>query len=119
MIVQITGKVGHLFPRFASIRLLRGNRTQRHGRTPRRRKNLLRWDGSHFCQTRANMGHPRLKSWMPFESCTVPVVERNETNREGHISQTPAAHCTRKSPLPLLPSGPGGIGGSASRGTDV
>jgi len=35
------------------------------------------------------------------------------------ISQTPATHCTRKSPLPLLPSGPGGVGGSASRGTDA
>src|SRR5579872_5879385 len=34
-------------------------------------------------------------------------------------SQTPAAHCTRKSPLPLLPSGPGGVGGNASRGTDA
>ncbi len=34
-------------------------------------------------------------------------------------SQTPATHCTRKSPLPLLPSGPGGVGGSASRGTDA
>ncbi len=67
----------------------------------------------------ANMGHPRLKIWIPFESCAFPVGETNETNREGHISQTPAAHCTRKSPLPLLPSGPGGIGGSASRGTDV
>jgi hypothetical protein len=34
-------------------------------------------------------------------------------------SQTPATHCTRKSPLPLLPSGPGGVGGNASRGTDA
>ena len=28
-------------------------------------------------------------------------------------------HCTSKSPLPLLPSGPGGVGGNVSRGTDV
>ena len=35
------------------------------------------------------------------------------------ISQAPGAHCTRKSPLPLLPSGPGGVGGNASRGTDA
>jgi hypothetical protein len=34
-------------------------------------------------------------------------------------SQTPGTHCTRKSPLPLLPSGPGGVGGNASRGTDA
>src|SRR5205807_3027731 len=26
----------------------------------------------------------------------------------GGLSQAPATHCTRKSPLPLLPSGPGG-----------
>jgi len=41
------------------------------------------------------------------------------TDSEKRKSQTPATHCTRKSPLPLLPSGPGGIGGSASRGTDA
>ncbi len=35
------------------------------------------------------------------------------------VSQAPATHCTRKSPLPLLPSGPGGVGGNASRGTDA
>jgi len=35
------------------------------------------------------------------------------------FSQAPATHCTRKSPLPLLPSGPGGVGGKASRGTDA
>ena len=34
-------------------------------------------------------------------------------------SQTPEPHCTHKSPLPLLPSGPGGVGGNASRGTDA
>jgi hypothetical protein len=34
-------------------------------------------------------------------------------------SQAPEAHCTRKSPLPLLPSGPGGVGGNALRGTDA
>jgi len=34
-------------------------------------------------------------------------------------SQAPAVHCTRKSPLPLLPSGPGGVGGKTSRGTDA
>jgi len=37
----------------------------------------------------------------------------------GSLSQAPAIHCTRKSPLPLLPSGPGGVGGSTSRGTDA
>src|SRR6266581_2919021 len=31
-------------------------------------------------------------------------------------SQTPVPHCTRTIPLPLLPSGPGGIGGVSSRG---
>jgi len=36
-----------------------------------------------------------------------------------HKSQAPATHCTRKSPLPLLPSGPGGVGGNASRETDA
>ena len=35
------------------------------------------------------------------------------------LSQAPAPHCTRKSPLPLLPSGPGGFGGSTSRKTDA
>ena len=35
------------------------------------------------------------------------------------ISQAPGTHCTRKSPLPLLPSGPGGVGGNTSRGTDA
>jgi len=34
-------------------------------------------------------------------------------------SQTPATHCTRQSPLPLLPSGPGGVGGRTSRETDA
>jgi hypothetical protein len=29
------------------------------------------------------------------------------------------ARCTRKSPLPLLPSGPGGVGGNALRGADA
>jgi len=37
----------------------------------------------------------------------------------GKTSQAPGAHCTRKSPLPLLPSGPGGVGGSTSRETDA
>src|SRR5208282_3775346 len=41
------------------------------------------------------------------------------TRAEGEISQAPGAHCTRKSPLPLLPSGPGGVGGSTSRKTDA
>ena len=36
-----------------------------------------------------------------------------ESMKKGHRG----AHCTRTSPLPLLPSGPGGIGGIASRGT--
>src|SRR5580658_2501794 len=35
------------------------------------------------------------------------------------ISQAPGTHCTRKSPLPLLPSGPGGVGESTSRETDA
>jgi len=35
------------------------------------------------------------------------------------ISQAPGTHCTRKSPLPLLPSGPGGVGESTSRKTDA
>ncbi len=34
-------------------------------------------------------------------------------------SRTPKAHCARNGPLPLLPSGPGGIGGVSSRKTDV
>ena len=34
-------------------------------------------------------------------------------------SQAPETHCTRTSPLPLLPSGPGGVGGIASRGADA
>src|SRR5579864_3125641 len=34
-------------------------------------------------------------------------------------SQAPGTHCTRQSSLPLLPSGPGGVGESASRGTDT
>src|SRR5271165_5485438 len=37
----------------------------------------------------------------------------------GKNSQAPGTHCTRKSPLPLLPSGPGGVGGSTSRKTDA
>jgi hypothetical protein len=44
---------------------------------------------------------------------------RNQRERAGNKSQAPEAHCTRKSPLPLLPSGPGGVGGNASRGTDA
>jgi len=39
--------------------------------------------------------------------------------RSAEKSQAPAIHCTRKSPLPLLPSGPGGVGGKTSRGTDA
>ena len=35
------------------------------------------------------------------------------------LSQAPATHCTRKSPLPLLPSGPGGVGESTLRETDA
>src|SRR5436190_21399994 len=37
--------------------------------------------------------------------------------RRVEIIRHRGAHCTRTSPLPLLPSGPGGIGGIASRGT--
>src|SRR2546426_12495574 len=39
--------------------------------------------------------------------------------QDSQLSQAPAARCTRKSPLPLLPSGPGGVGGNALRGTDA
>ena len=43
-----------------------------------------------------------------------------ETEGDGKkTSQAPGTHCTRKSPLPLLPSGPGGFGGSTSRETDA
>src|ERR1019366_6137507 len=34
-------------------------------------------------------------------------------------SRTPEAHCAPNGPLPLLPSGPGGVGGVWSRKTDV
>ena len=45
---------------------------------------------------------------------------RKARNRKaGKISQAPGPHCTRKSPLPLLPSGPGGVGESTSRETDA
>src|SRR5579864_256794 len=47
----------------------------------------------------------------------VTGVSRHE--KAGFVSQAPETHCTRKSPLPLLPSGPGGVGGKTSRGTDA
>src|ERR1035438_7649603 len=44
---------------------------------------------------------------------------RNRSAAKRQISQAPGTHCTRKSPLPLLPSGPGGVGESTSRETDA
>src|SRR5258708_25565511 len=44
-----------------------------------------------------------------------PPASRNQQTK----SQAPALHCTRKSPLPLLPSGPGGVGGKTARRTDA
>src|SRR5579863_1407833 len=45
--------------------------------------------------------------------------KHHKTIAQNKISQAPGPHCTRKSPLPLLPSGPGGVGGSTSRKTDA
>jgi hypothetical protein len=53
------------------------------------------------------------KSFIPEDA------EKFDAENAEKKSQAPEAHCTRKSPLPLLPSGPGGVGGKASRGTDA
>jgi hypothetical protein len=52
------------------------------------------------------------------ESLTIQGQANSDANNT-RFSQAPAAHCTRKSPLPLLPSGPGGVGGKTSRGADA
>ena len=78
--------------------------------------------------------------WQPVDSVRVTTVDAREVvsceksrkervnlgNQKGgnyssveKNSQAPGTYCTRKSPLPLLPSGPGGVGGSTSRKTDA
>jgi hypothetical protein len=42
-------------------------------------------------------------------------AKRERSKKAGHR----LPHCTNKSPLPLLPSGPGGVGGNVSRKTDT
>jgi len=59
--------------------------------------------------------------WKPIIVRQAALV-RNSASMRIHRhkkSQAPDTHCTRKSPLPLLPSGPGGVGGSTSRETDT
>src|SRR5258708_19968449 len=56
-------------------------------------------------------GHRKTKRARPT---LPPPASRNQQTK----SQAPALHCTRKSPLPLLPSGPGGVGGKTSRGNN-
>jgi hypothetical protein len=68
-----------------------------------------------FCRTERAMSN--LMSWN--RDARVPTATALNGFQRKRKSQTPATHCTRKSPLPLLPSGPGGVGGSASRGTDA
>ena len=54
-----------------------------------------------------------------FESGNLLRKEGRTAMHSQRKSRTPEAHCARDGPLPLLPSGPGGIGGVSSRKTDV
>jgi hypothetical protein len=47
------------------------------------------------------------------------LIDKQNGRGAEEKSQAPGTHCTRKSPLPLLPSGPGGVGESTSRETDA
>ncbi len=50
---------------------------------------------------------------------TTPNLISNPAFANNKKSQAPATHCTHKSSLPLLPSGPGGVGENALRETDT